>query len=192
MDRDLERASSVNEEKVSALLDDELSEFEFAAVLRAMDRDPALRATWERYQIIRTSVRRELADVAPTTLAEHVARRVAAEAPAGRWSRGIVGSGWPALKTASALAIAASVAAVAIIAVRPSFVADSSPVTIAQQTRSLQTPTAGSPDSNPKAVASARDSALNAMLVKHGEFSPTVGMSGLAPYVRVVGYPGNK
>jgi len=192
MDRDLERANSVNAEKVSALLDDELSEFEFAAVLRAMDQDPALRATWERYQIIRTSVRRELADIAPASLAEHVARSVAAEAPAGRSLRDIGGSGWPALKTASALAIAASVAAVAIFAVRPSFVSDSPSVTVAQQSRSSQVPSGGSPDASPKAVASARDSALNAMLVKHGEFSPTVGMSGLAPYVRVVGYPGNK
>lgn len=193
MDPSSERAISVSgEEKISALLDDELSEFEFAAVLREVERDPALRAVWARYHLIRGSMRRELAQIAPVGLAERIAQSVAMEVPARRRSMGIGGSGWPILKTVSGLAIAASVAAVAILAVRPSFLSEPAAVTAALQSKPSPSPAVAMSDASPKAVASARDSALNAMLVKHGEYSPAVGMSGLAPYVRVVGHPGNR
>jgi sigma-E factor negative regulatory protein RseA len=175
-------------EKLSALLDDELSEHEREALLREMTRDPALRGTWERYHLIRSSLRRELGALAAPDLAGRIARELEAQPPARASLPLRTAFPRPLLKAASALAIAASVAAVAIFTVRPVL----SPET-ATQTASLQSrPAPAQPDAAAAAVASARDSEINAMLVKHSEFSPAVGPGSLAPYVRVVGYSGDQ
>ncbi len=165
-------------EKLSALLDDELSEHEREALLRQMGRDPQLRGTWERYHVIRGVLRREMGTLASPGLADRIRERTATESPAHSGARRPLFAR-PAFRAASALAIAASVAAIAILTVRPSLTPEVAPRT-----------TASVPSRSPQSVAaaSARDSTLNAMLVKHSEFSPAVGMNGLASYVRVVGH----
>jgi hypothetical protein len=83
------------------------------------------------------------------------------------------------LKFTAGLAIAASVATVALLNLPP--LVSPSSVPIARQATGKST------------VADARQtppeqrSALNPYLVQHGEFTPAAGMNGMLSYVRVVG-----
>jgi sigma-E factor negative regulatory protein RseA len=47
------------QETLSALMDDEASELEVRRVLQATEQDPALRSTWDRYQVARSVMHKE-------------------------------------------------------------------------------------------------------------------------------------
>lgn len=51
--------SEVLQESLSALMDNEADDLEVRRVLQAADQDPALRGTWERYQIARSVLHKE-------------------------------------------------------------------------------------------------------------------------------------
>ena len=166
-------------EQISALVDGEASEFDRERVLRAMQSDPALRNTWERYHLASTAIRRELDLVVDSTLAIRIQDRLRNETQESRHFR-LPG----AMKLAAGLAIAASVATVAILNLSP-LASPSSSSTVAKSPASAP----GIP------VASARQTpdpqqALNPYLVHHGDVAPAAGMNGLLSYVRVVGYGG--
>lgn len=178
-------------EKLSALLDDELSDREHDALLIEMSRDPELRGAWERYHMVRAALRNELEIMAPAGLAERIERHLTDEPlvsprPRIHWLKPR-----PLLQTAAALAIAASVAAVAVVSLRSSLTPDTpaNPLLTAQSPAS---PQAQGVAQAPGSQRLAQASALDALLVKHGEFSSTAGMNGMMPYVRVVGYNGEK
>lgn len=195
---------------VSALMDNELSRRECAAAVAGLADDPSLRATWQRYHLVRTALRREPHYPVATDLAARIAARLDEGGAPDR--RRVGGLHWPArrrprfagvYKGAAGLALAASVAAVAIVGVR----------TLAPITMPGTAPSAGLPQA---AVTPARDSAtetlnlavapktsrrgihwetaqpdlennLNAFLVQHSQFTRTSGM-GVMSYVRIAGY----
>jgi negative regulator of sigma E activity len=166
-------------EKLSALMDDELTEFETRRVLDDLRDDPRQRATWERYHLARAALRNELDLAAAPGLAERIA---------GRLTQVPVRSPRP-LRAAGTLAVAASVAAVAIIGVqwlnRPG---SGSAAPVASQAVPAPSQVA-TRDNTPSATDTERT--LNAYLVEHNEFA-TAGMRGLLPYVRVVGHDTGK
>ncbi|WP_304639324.1 sigma-E factor negative regulatory protein [Pseudomonas sp.] len=47
------------QETLSALMDDEAGELEIRRVLQATEQDPALRSTWDRYQVARSVMHKE-------------------------------------------------------------------------------------------------------------------------------------
>lgn len=51
--------SEVLQESLSALMDNEADDLEVRRVLQAADQDPALRGTWERYQLARSVLHKE-------------------------------------------------------------------------------------------------------------------------------------
>ncbi len=178
-------------EKLSALLDDELSDREHDALLVEMSCNPELRGAWERYHMVRAALRNELEIMAPVGLAERIERHLAQESllpsrPKIHWLKPR-----PLLKTATALAIAASVAAVAVVSLRSTLSPDT-PVNPLLTAKDPTSPQALGVAHAPGAQRPAQASALDALLVKHGEFSSTAGMNGMMPYVRVVGYNGEK
>lgn len=181
-------------EKLSALLDDELSSRERQDVLRHLAEDGNLRGAWERYHIMRAAIRKELDVVTDSLFAERVAQGISVpsteSAPAAR--------GWalPAYtRWAAGFALAASVAAVAIINLQP-LSSDTPPAQAAAQSapamsavkpvsRSVTSLASQEASSTPAATRPLDRSPFNAFLVEHSEVS---GASGMTPYVRVVGY----
>ncbi len=167
-------------EQISALLDGEGSELERERALRALDSDPALRGTWERYHLVSAAIRRELGSLASPGLADRLQARMQYEI---QESTGHRLRSPRVLKFTAGLAIAASVATVAILNLPP--LVSPSPVSTARNT--------ASPIAARSTVADARQTppeqqnALNAYLVQHGEFTPAAGMNGMLSYVRVIG-----
>ena len=204
------RASAAD---VSALMDNELSRRECDATLGLLADDASLRATWQRYHLMRTALRHEPHYPITGDLAERIAARLDADMPAP--ARRGLGLRWPArrpqaaprpysraYKGAAGLALAASVAAVAIVGVRtltpvvapgsavapqaaaPAPTAESAPVSLAaapqKSRRGIHWDTA-----QPEV-----ENNLNAFLVQHSEFTRTSGM-GVMSYVRIAGYDTN-
>lgn len=172
-------------EKLSALVDNELDELEERRVYAALKGDTALRNTWERYHLMRAALRQDLEFVVPRGAAERVAQRIAAE-PAGA----VVFQRNRVVRLAGTLAIAASVAALAIVGVQ--WIHQPVPT---QQLASNQPETAkiirsGTTRWDMKEPET--ESALNAYLIEHDEFSSTSGIGGMLPYVRAVSYDNNK
>jgi sigma-E factor negative regulatory protein RseA len=175
-------------EKISALMDGELSDFEARRLLQEISRDPQQRATWERYHLVRASLRNELPAPLASGMAGRVEKRLAEES---------VLSGRPARlsRYAGTLAVAATVAAVSILGVQ--WLQSPEPAKQSVAVKSDATPVSAQ-----KSVVAAKttrwntnqpetESALNAYLVEHNAFAAT-GVGGLLPYVRVVGHDTEK
>lgn len=64
---------------VSALLDGELEAPQAGQVIDALERDPELRALWERYHLIGGALRRESASLAWRNIADQTRTRIATE-----------------------------------------------------------------------------------------------------------------
>jgi sigma-E factor negative regulatory protein RseA len=188
-------------EQLSALVDNELAGLEERRLLQELERDPQLRAAWQRYHLIRAAMLNELDHVPSAASAERLAARLAAEPPvtvsrfAGRLP-GIVGS----------LAIAATVAGIAIfglqtlnqpVAPKPAPLASAKPdaprvasaapaeAVVAVQAVRAASPRWETPEPDEERL-------LNLYLVQHSEFA-SVGMRGMLPsYVRVVGQSGDQ
>ena len=158
-------------EKLSALMDGELNELEERHILDALAKDAGLRATWERYHLMRAAITRQLDIVASPGLVDRVYARLQDS------SASVARSAYPRL--AAGLAVAAGVGALAIFGIQslqsPSSSTVSTPLA-ANQATSTEPP----------------EESLNAYLVGHNEVMPTAGMGGMLPYVRVVTYDRDK
>lgn len=69
------------QEQLSAFVDDELEPAQNALLIRRLERDPEVRATWCRYHLIGEAIRRDLAGDLRVDLAERVMVALAEEAP---------------------------------------------------------------------------------------------------------------
>jgi len=168
-------------EEISALVDGESQAIERERLFRALDADPVLRQTWERYHLAGSALRRDLDMVLDPGLSGRIQASLANETPDRtlfRFSPGRVG------RIAAGMAIAASVAAVAILNLSPELAPSalsiaknpvSAPKTSVAQTRALP------PE---------QQRALGPYLVHHGEIAPAAGLNGMLPYVRVVSHDG--
>ena len=179
-------------EQISAFLDGELPAVERRLLLERLAREPQLRAHWSHYQLIGDSLRKAL----PPHLDLGFADRVAAaldEIPAHQGARpGLVAR---ALKPLAGLAVAASVAAVAVLAVQQTQSPGPGTVQVAASRPAVQDepavyarvqdPVAERAAELQSAEASHR---LNEYLVNHSEYAASGGMSGMLPYVRIVGH----
>lgn len=187
-------------EVLSALVDGEVDGKAQASLLDALAADPALRATWSRYQLIGTAIRRGvpdahdpdlparvqalLGDAEPDgELDPHALAPEATPAPAPRWRQ-----------AASGLAMAASVAAVALFGVSQFGAAPDGPGLVAGM--SAPAPVSASA-AQPVAERDSGDDAVeldHARLVeylqRHHQFASAGGMRGLPGDVRVVSQEG--
>ncbi len=164
-------------EKISALLDGEVNDLEHERALRALSSDPALGAVWERYHLAGTAIRRELEVMVSPDLADRIQERLRHERPEYAGVAGFLRLR-RTLKLGTGLAIAASVAAVAILNLPPVL----SPADVPVAKRSPDTAVADARQARPE-----QQNALNPYLMQHGEFTPAAGMNGMLSYVRVVG-----
>lgn len=104
--------NDVIRESLSALMDGEASEIELRQVVRACD-DAELRGTWTRMETTRSLMRSDLSELAPAGLADGILAALDEEPAMSR-----TGSlpGW--IQPVAGLAIAATVALVAVLGVR--------------------------------------------------------------------------
>lgn len=201
-------AAKVSAADVSALMDNELARRECDAALGSLTHDASLRATWQRYHLMRTALRHEPHFPVAGDLADRIAARLDADAAPAR--RGLAGVRWPsrrravfarAYKGAAGLALAASVAAVAIVGVRtltPAAVPGGvPPQALAPAPAANPTPVsvAAAPQTSRRGIhwdtaQPEVENNLNAFLVQHSEFTRTSGM-GVMSYVRIAGYDTN-
>jgi sigma-E factor negative regulatory protein RseA len=181
-------------EQISALADDELSDVERPLLLGRLQRDHELRAFLGRCQLI-GEVMRGTGEAASLGIADRVQTALAADAPLSVPLNGTTGRvAW--IKPAAGLAVAASVALVAVLSVNS--LRKDTPEPAAAPALASAGP-AASPEA---AVARVSDSPgeqwdrldpridkrLSGYLVNHNEYAASRGVQGVMPYVRIVGY----
>lgn len=181
-------------EQLSVLMDGEHSELEARSAIDAGMRDQGLRAVWERMHLVRDVMRGDVPERVDPKFAERVRERIGSEpailapyASRSRFSRPL-----------TAIAIAASVAAVAILGVRQfnHTPASPAPVSVAVQEAATEPPPTIQADFErpPSSVVQwsgaspAAASRLNGYLVNYSEQRSNLGVSSIPPYVRIVGY----
>lgn len=175
-------------EKISALVDGELGEQETERVLRQVGQDHSLSGTWQRYHLIRAVMRNESIHYRPG-LAQRIAEAIESEAAAPARSAASRAHGASVSRWLPGMALAASLAVVAIGAMLA--------------LRSAEDIVSDPAVSTPRLAASDRatrwdgadpelEDTLNAFLVEHGEFTTASGMNGLISYAKFVSYDSNK
>jgi len=107
--------SKETREHLSCLVDGEINRETGRFLIRRLGADEELRATWTRYHLVRDCLRHQDGGIAEEDLCARVSQALENEAP-GKHSRRL-GTGW--LKPTAGLAIAASVALMAIVTVGP-------------------------------------------------------------------------
>lgn len=164
-------------EQISALLDGELPEAEQRLLLERLERDPALRRHWSRYQLISDAVHQTLPPQIDPGFADRVMAALDAQPEHHRQPSNPLAR---AVKPLAGLAVAASVAVIAVLGVQQVRTPDAVP-------GSLQV--AANPPAPARAeVRPQNGDRLNAYLVNHSEYAASSGMPGMSPYVRIVGY----
>lgn len=167
-------------EQISALADGEVTGPEFGRVVDGLRNAEQLQA-WERYHLIRDTLRGQLPESLPAGFADRVKERIAAEpphhvrvAPVLRFPRDY----W---RQAAGMALAASVTAATILGIQ------------AWNTSVVEEPSASvpklaqaGPPSTPEPATP--DPKLTGYMVRHNEYSAPTGMPGVLPYARVVSH----
>jgi sigma-E factor negative regulatory protein RseA len=171
-------------EQLSTLVDDELTGPEQALLARRLGRDAGLQQRLSRYQLVSDALQNHL----PQGVDPGFYRRVQAalrDEPAVHPGR-LAGSRLGALvKPVAGLAIAASVAVVAVISIQsarqdgPSLPALA---TVPADKDYVRVQTASAPAVQPR-----MGKKLDIYMVNHNEYAVSRGMQGMLPYVRIVG-----
>lgn len=185
-------------EQISALADDELSDVERPLLLSRLERDPQLAACLGRYRLI-GQVMRGSGDAATLGIAERVQKVLAEDETSLAAARRPLPARW--VKPVAGLAVAASVALVAVLSVSalrgpgPEAVpalATADPSTVARESAPAREPAPAQ-----TTVVQAEqwdrldpgiDQRLSGYLVNHNEYAARLGTQGVVPYVRIVGF----
>lgn len=183
-------------ERLSALVDDELPRGEISGEIQKLCNSEQGRATWSRYHLIGDAMRREIGSVYTPSLAQEISRRLQDE-PVVLAPNALKKPQAISRKTWGGLAIAASVAALAVV-MTPQLISPDSGE--APQQVAAAKPI---PQNNTLYVAQdgtrwellkkpAVESRLNAYLVNHQELSPSSNIKGIMPYATFVSYDGSQ
>jgi sigma-E factor negative regulatory protein RseA len=180
-------------DQLSALMDGELSEAETALMLREMAGQPDTASRWERYHMIGDALRSNLPPYLCLDLRARVGTELTKEPTVlspGALPRRRLPTG---LRQAAGVAIAASVAVVAVLGAR---VINRADLPAAPEVAAV-IPASNPPASGPvplqrtSAQVSFRslpvNSRLDSYFVNHHEYAASSGMLGILPYVSLVG-----
>lgn len=169
-------------EQLSALADDELEKLEHPLLLGRMQRDAGLRECLGRYRLI-GEVMRGAGASAGLGIAQRVQEALADDAPVmlspsetGRWWKPLAG-----------LAVAASVALVAVLSVTTTQ-NDNAPAPVVAVTDTAPKTTLVSDSSEQRwdRIEPQVEKRLSGYLVNHSEYAASRGIQGVMPYARVV------
>lgn len=171
-------------DKISALLDDELSKRERDEALETVSNDEELSDLWHRYNMIGAAFRREIEALSPG-LVQRVAQLIGYDQPDESKPR------LPASKDRASywgwsptMAIAATFLAVAAVGV---YVLNQGAVKLDENNQSSRVAIVDQATRWENAAPEHEDR-LNALLVEHGEFTPMAGLNGLISYAKFVSY----
>ncbi len=181
----------VDQELLSRILDEDVSEFETQRFLREMKSKPQLRATFQRYNIIGHAMRKQLPARLNHNFSNVVMSKLSNEeildSELNKSIQTITNSN--KIKTSIGLAIAASVAVFSFVMIQnfiqPSTTTNTSPIIAERIVEDSDIQRVSEEElqnfiSNPEAAAE-----FNSYIVNHAEYaSPRVSM----PHVRIVGY----
>lgn len=177
-------------EHLSAMVDGEISPDTGRFLVRRLGSDVELRATWARYHLVRDCLRHQEGEIAHDDLCARISQAIENEPVEIRQTP--VYRRW--LKPVGGMAIAASVALMAISAVGPGTpgtpfsngdVAEQSPVEQFTSPQSLTRPPASSQVSLSNGP-SQNDRAMDAYLLRHYQASGATGRKGFVTYVPMV------
>jgi sigma-E factor negative regulatory protein RseA len=176
-------------EHISSLMDGEISRETGRFVVRRLGNDQELCATWARYHLVRDCLRHQEGGLASEDLAARIRHRIEREALATPSRRNT--TAW--LRPSVGLAIAASVALMAIVAVGPG--QQAAPTAGGELAESSAVQPFTSPQSlTPAPVTqqasllggSASNSRMNAYLLRHYQATGTTGGKGFVSFVPIV------
>lgn len=175
-------------EYISRLMDSSLDGAERSRLLGAMATDPELRRTWQRYHLIGAAMRNELGRAVDPALAGRIAACIGEEGGNARTGRLLPFMRRSIPRQAASLALAASVAALAIFTlVPPQEAPGPAPQAVAGGADAgARLARAGS--TRWETLSPEMESTLNAYLVEHGEFAASPGLNGFTSYARFVSY----
>jgi len=172
-------------EHLSSLMDGELSRDTSLFMARRLSSDEELGRAWKRYHLIRDCLRRPGGASAVLDLSERM--RVMLDSEPAAAVRAAPARGW--LRPVSGLAIAASVAVMAIVAVGPGPRAPAGPDD-AQAANSFTSPNVlpAVPASQPASYASDRavERRLNSYLLRHNQLAGSAGRQGFVSFVPII------
>jgi len=189
--------SAERKEKVSALVDGELVD-DSQSTIDDLLGTPALQASWARYHLISDSLKGNLPEVADSGLASRISAIIRDE-PAILAPQVTANNRF--YKPLAGLAIAASVAAMAILGIQQNRQAagdqDQQIISFAAQTPVNAIPVQ-QVALNPTAEAHLRQvrantrARLNSYLVNYNEYRTNSGLQGMLPYARTVTFENNR
>jgi sigma-E factor negative regulatory protein RseA len=162
-------------ERLSALMDDELGTPEVEGCLARLDSDRELRETWGVYHLIGDALRGDAGRALPPSFSERLAAEPTVLAP-GRAARPAPRTVWYALSAAASVAGVALVGWMALPLFEPP----------ARLATAEPPPVIASAETKPAAVPAAAARDVNDYLLAHQRFSPSSAMGGIAAYVRTV------
>jgi sigma-E factor negative regulatory protein RseA len=173
----------LNDTQISASADDELSGHELDQAINMLASSDDAQKQMNRYHLIGHAIRDEIPDVIAHDLRARVASAVAAE-PAILAPRNIEKSQHRFANPFAGLAVAASVAAIAVFGLRSLPVDDTHPVDTPPVAQIQQ------PPSDFSLVNQATSAPLpNHYILNHFEHAPVSNMNGMLPYVIIVTQP---
>lgn len=181
-------------EQVSALLDNELSDTEIASVLTGLNQQHELRQRWDRYHLIGDVIRGEPVQFKATEISERVRQQVESEPAIISMPKRAGATGRMSLwvKPIAGAALAASVATVAVITA-PGFLGLDEPTGPQLTVTNVSTVVPASYQN----ISGTRwknltepslETRLNGYLVDHSEHVSTGTGIGVMPYATFVGY----
>jgi len=175
-------------EQLSALADDELSDVEQPLLLGRLQRDAELRACLGRYQLI-GEVMRGTGATATLGVANRVQQALANDLPASAGTPARI----PLWKPVAGLAVAASVALVAVLTVSSVNQSPTGNVPVLATANPAPDPAVmqvndSGDDTQWDRLDPSIDKRLSGYLVNHNEYAASRGVQGVMPYVRIVGH----
>lgn len=177
-------------EQISAMVDGELSHAEEALFIRRLVGDPDLQDALARYQLISDAMHETLPRQVDTGFSQRV--RVALDAePVFAGRSGLMSRAESMLKPLAGLAVAASIALVAVLSLQ-TMRQEQSPVpavaTAPADSDYIRAEDWGQPAVSQLANEAQSRKRLDVYLVNHNEYSASRSMRGMLPYVRIVGH----
>ncbi|MEA2094814.1 MAG: sigma-E factor negative regulatory protein [Pseudomonadota bacterium] len=172
-------------EQISALVDDELAESGLALLARRIGSNDDLHQRLSRYQLISDALQNHLPERIDPAFSKRVQAAIQEE-PAVNPDRSGGRRLAALLRPVAGLAVAASVALVAVLSIQsirqeePSLPAVATAPVSSDYIRAQDT---GQPDILPQARKR-----LDIYLVNHSEYAANRGMQGMLPYVRIIGH----
>jgi sigma-E factor negative regulatory protein RseA len=175
-------------EQISAMFDDELDEQEQELLLRRLKQDADLQSSWSRYQIIGDVMRHSLNPASHPDLLQDIRHEIEHEPAIQSASKSTAG-GLKMMKPIAGMAIAASVAAMAIIGLQ-NMGQGESPYNGVPRLAQTQPATAIQRVSGTRWNMQQPDTEmrLNGYLVNHSEYTSGINLKGMINYARIAGY----